>query len=110
MSDHLFLVMWCNEGLEYVTDLTAHEQRMVWAALKGEEAQGIPNLHHLILRAQFNPQRCYEIYTVSAVEGITTQDIKDMFEDSPQAAADLIRERGRKLYSDRATKKRQVIE
>jgi hypothetical protein len=33
--------------------------------------------------------------------GITDQDIRAMFEENPQAMADLIRERGHKIYSDR---------
>jgi hypothetical protein len=32
-----------------------------------------------------------------------------MFEDTPQTAADLIRGRGEKLYSDRVEKRTQVI-
>jgi hypothetical protein len=41
-------------------------------------------------------------------EGITKNDIVDMFNDSPQAMADLIRERGNKIYSDRIEKQRAI--
>jgi chromosome segregation and condensation protein ScpB len=56
---------------------------------------------HLELRARSNTQRHYEIYLVNATEGITADDIREMFERNPQTAADLIRERGHKYYSDR---------
>ena len=69
----------------------------------------LPSLHHLILRAKFNMQRAYEIYTVEATEGITADDIRDMFENSPQTAADTIRDRGNCLHSDRVTDDRVLI-
>ena len=100
--DHVFLVMWCSEGLEFIYDLTKHERKAIMASLKGEPQPSIPNLNHLVLRAKYNTQRHYEIYTVSATEGITEDDLKALFDESPQYAADLIRQRGHKIYSDRA--------
>jgi hypothetical protein len=38
---------------------------------------------------------------INATDGITADDIRDMFDRNPQTAADLIRERGYKYYSDR---------
>jgi len=60
------------------------------------------------LRARANSQRHYEVYSVHVDEGITKNDIVDMFNDSPQAMADLIRERGNKIYSDRIEKQRAI--
>jgi hypothetical protein len=108
--NHNFLVMWCNEGLECVVDLTEDEKNRTWSALKGKPpVSQLPSLHHLILRAKFNMQRAYEIYTVEATEGITADDIRDMFENSPQTAADTIRERGHCLHSDRVKDDRVLI-
>lgn len=107
--EHVFLVMWCNEGLEYIADLTEHERRVIWNTLKGQEDNSLPNLNALVLRAMYNTHRHYEIYTVSAAEGITEADLKELFEADPQYAADLIRERGRRLYSDRANPNRTKI-
>ncbi len=108
--NHNFLVMWCNEGLECVVDLTEDEQQRAWSALKGKPpVSQLPSLHHLILRARYNQQRHYEIYTVEATEGISADDIRDMFENSPQTAADTIRERGNCLHSDRVTDDRVLI-
>jgi hypothetical protein len=64
-----------------------------------------PNLNSIVnsimLRARYNSQRHYEIYTVTMDDSISEQDVRDMFENSPQGMADLIRERGHKMYSDR---------
>ena len=105
---HQFVVMWCNEGLEYVGDVTADQGKKAWAKLKGEEYRGMPNLMHMRLRAQFNSQRHYEIYFIGADDGITEDDIRNMFTASPQTAADTIRDRGECFYSDRV-KERSVI-
>jgi hypothetical protein len=108
-SDRTFIVMWCSEGLECVVDITSIERKNSWAILKGEPTTALPNLNAMVLRARYNSQRSYEIYLVTAVPEITEQDIAEMFENSPQEAADLIRERGRQIYSDRANKSKVVI-
>jgi hypothetical protein len=103
--NHVFLVSWCNQGLEYVVDVTADQQRRVWSQLSEGEAceSAIPSLNTLILRARYNPQRHYEIYSVEAVEGITEDDIRSMFKNNPQTSAEIIRDRGHCIYSDRAS-------
>jgi len=103
-KEHQFLVMWDCNGLEYLVDITADNQRVVWEKLQGKETprHAYANPQHLVLRARYNPQRHYEIYTFNAVEGITEDDIRDMFEHSPQTAADTIRKVGHCMHSDRA--------
>ena len=109
-QNHCFLVMWCCEGLEYVGDITLDQQASTWAALQNREHRSaIPNLMHLELRARYNSQRFYEIYLVEATAGITEQDIRDLFEADPQAAADLIRSRGTHIFGQSAGQQRQVI-
>lgn len=99
---HQFVVMWDNQGLEFVGNWTEYSQDKMWSELQDKKpTKTFVNLMHLQLRARYNSQRHYEIYIVNAVEGITEEDIKDMFRNDPQAAADLIRERGYKFYSDR---------
>ena len=64
----------------------------------------------MTLRARANTQRHYEIYSIQTVEDIDKSTLERLFEDDPQAAAELIRDRGTKLYSDRIAKRTQVIE
>jgi hypothetical protein len=99
---HQFVVMWDNRGLEFVGDYTDYAQDRMWSTLQGKKSEKtFVNLMHLQLRARSNPQRHYEIYLVNATEGITADDIRKMFENNPQTAADIIRERGHRYYSDR---------
>jgi hypothetical protein len=37
-------------------------------------------------------------------DSISKADLVDFFKETPQAAADLVRSRGQKIYSDRKTK------
>ena len=100
---NLFLVSWDCQGLEAVINLTDYEKEATWATLKDEDT--LTNLgsmvRHLMLRAQANPQRHYEIYTMTVAEGIADEDIRSMFDSDPQGSADLIRDRGNQIYSDR---------
>lgn len=109
--NHQFIVMWDCNGLEVCCDVTAAQQRAVWEQLRGElpGESGIPSMGHLMLRARYNPQRHYEIYIVDAVEGITADDIREMFEQSPQTAADTIRRLGTVFYSDRVKEKSVIV-
>ena len=111
-TENNFLVSWCCEGLETVVPVTEIEKENLFTLIKGDKALKDVNhiLNMMILRAKFNPQRFYEIYAVSGVDGISESDIREMFNNSPQTAADIIREKGVKVYSDRQTKNRNVIE
>ena len=109
--NHQFLIMWDCLGLEFVIDITEDEQRRVWQRLRGEPVSetAVPNIEHLKLRARFNSQRHYEIYVVEATDGITADDIRDMFEANPQTAADTVRDRGHCIHSDRARTKPAIV-
>lgn len=110
METSTFVVVWDNTGLEYVGNITEDEQRRVWGTLKGKPVgTALPNLNHMILRARYNPQRHYEIYQVQATDGITADDIRNMFEASPQTAADTIRRLGHCYYSGRADTSKILI-
>jgi hypothetical protein len=107
--NHQFIVMWCCEGLECVADVTKLEQQNMWNTLKGNNMPKFDvNLRHLLLRARANSQRFYEIYSVTAQDGITAEDIEEMFSNDPQTAADTIRRLGYKIYSDRQTKEKVI--
>lgn len=98
-----FLVMWCNEGLETLINLTHGEQENIVAALRGEKLAWRNPIQHMILRAKFNQQRHYEIYVFESE--IPEQDIFYFFENEPQTIVNAIREVGTQIYSDRKTTK-----
>ena len=114
-----FIAMWDNMGLECIFDVDAemaqrdaYNKNKVWKILKGEKVDeqyrsSIP-LKTLILRARANSQRHYEIYEFTT-DGIDMDDLKSMFEDSPQFLVNHIRKNGRKIYSDRFEIKSVII-
>lgn len=102
-----FLVMWCNEGLETLINITKNERENIISVLKDEPIQHTNPIQYMILRARFNPQRHYEIYVFDSV--IDEEDIRSMFESSPQVIVNAIREIGHQLYSDRETKRSVIV-
>ena len=92
--------MWCNEGLESVIDITEEQKKSMWAELRGRKYTPGFSLDMLKLRAQFNSQRHYEIYTFDSGDHGLTQ-VRRMFETTPQAMVDFVRAHGTKIYSDR---------
>lgn len=115
MTTNAYLVYWCNEGLESVVPISHYESIDVentFRLLNNEIPVRNPIysiIQMMILRGQFNTQRHYELYAVDCDQTIDKQDIEQMFEDDPQSAADLIRSRGVKVFSDRAVKNRVKI-
>jgi hypothetical protein len=106
---HTYLLSWDCTGLEAVVNISDIEKEEMWATLK--ETKENPNkgrtntvggiVNMIVLRARFNSQRHYEIYCIDTEDHITAEDFRTMFDKDPQHTADLIRERGRKLSSDR---------
>ena len=120
-----FIISWDMTGLEAVIDVTQdlaagelRDQEVLFDILKDPEANHgnepwrkiSSTIQAMTLRARFNTQRRYEIYSIQTVEDIDRATLERLFEDDPQAAAELIRDRGTKLYSDRIAKRTQVIE
>lgn len=103
-----FAIMWDCYGLEAV-EKCPDGQDVTYAILAEKPMPKFPAIMHWRLRAQFNPQRNYEIWIIDAVEGITVEDIQEMFTASPQVSADTIRRIGHCFYSNRATEEKVVI-
>ena len=123
-KQNLFIVSWDNTGLEACVDITedrdrseTFEQDKLFDIIRNPDT--VPRNEHLrrvnqmvstmMMRARYNPQRHYEIYTVTTTKDVTAENLRDLFESSPQTAADMIRERGNQLYSDRENQRQIVI-
>jgi len=115
MTTNAYLVYWCDEGLESVVPISQYEPidaENTFRILNDEEPVRNPLnsiIQMMMLRGRINGQRHYELYAIDCEASITKEDLEQMFEDDSQAAADLIRNRGHKMFSDRAVKKRVVI-
>jgi hypothetical protein len=115
LTTNAYLVYWCSEGLESIVPITQYEQIDVentFRVLNDEEPVRNPMygiIQMMTLRGRLNTQRNYELYAIDCSEGITEEDIRSMFDNNPQTAADLIRSKGLKLYGDPAGKNRVKI-
>jgi hypothetical protein len=112
-----YVAMWDMTGLECLINVTKiqkeHEQwekENIWRFLKEQNKTVKPAnvpLDMMIMRARYNSQRHYEIYTFDSE--LSEKDIRETFESDPQVIVDAIRNVGHELYSDRVVKKTQVI-
>ena len=111
MSDHKTLIVtWDMTGLESVIDANELDSEDTFNRLQEIKSNRLGHtLFMLTTRARMNTQRHYEIYSINVDYDITPNDIKTMFEENPQGSAELIRERGFRIYSDRLNEKVQVI-
>jgi hypothetical protein len=104
-----FCVMWDCHGLEAVGEIIDPALK-TWAVLANKPVPREDfNIQHWQLRSRYNTQRCYEIYAIGVDGTITQEDIAEMFRTDPQYAADLIRARGEKIYSDRRNQKDAIV-
>lgn len=121
---NVFVLSWDCEGLESVIPISEIEAKneelekdRVIQILgdpdgrdPGFQGENVPAIiHRLMLRAQFNTQRHYEIYSVCVDASIDAEQLRDMFEVNPQTAADLIRKRGNKIYCNRRHKAPVIV-
>lgn len=107
MTTNAYLFMWSCRGIEAIVPITKYEDQSkldMWNILKGEPTGKNPLddlLSAITIRARFNTERSYEIYAMDCDESITEHNLWDWWDNSPQAAADLTRERGVCVFSDR---------
>jgi len=105
-----FILSWDMLGLESCIDVDEVECNRTFAILsntddttvshKSDSVQNI--LRNLTMRARFNTQRHYEIYSITVDANVTKDELVSQFDTMPQEMADLVRQRGSKIYSDRS--------
>ena len=123
-----WLLSWCSEGLESAINVDEYESRNIeqskqamWDTLSAADPEHVKKtvtaaeefnhiMNRILLRARVNSHRHYEVYVVGFPGGTTEEDIRNMFEgDGAQYIVDLIREKGTKYFSNRATQKARIV-
>jgi hypothetical protein len=110
MITNAFLFMWNKYGIESIVPITQYEEQAkqdMWKVLKEEPVAKNPIddiIGKMTMRARFNPEQHYEVYAMDCEEGITKEDLYHFWDTCPQQAADLTREKGVCLFSNRTTK------
>lgn len=115
MTTNAFIFAWDQKGIESIVPITQYEhwdkQNLIrMLSEKSKEKNPLDNIvRNLILRAKFNQQRHYEIYAVDCHPDLDETFWKEQWQLYPQETADLIRDRGHKIYSDRENRSEIVI-
>ena len=105
----VFIAMWCCDGFEVIADLTRWEKQTLLDNIAGKKpAQPPVNLFALTMRAQYNPQRNYEIWTFNTTEDLDEDALWSYADTNPQALADMIRDKGKCHYRP-ATKEAKIL-
>jgi hypothetical protein len=106
-TKNAFIFSWDQLGIESIIPITQyefHEHENTIRLLRDQKRINNPLngiVRSLLLRAQFNPQRHYEIYAIDCDLSMDEAFWREQWDEYPQATAELIRERGHKLFSDR---------
>lgn len=115
MTTNAYIFAWDQTGIDSIVPITQYEdwdKRNTWNVLADQPVERNPLnsiIQSLLLRARVNSQRHYEIYSVDCAFGIDEAEWRTIWEENPQGTADLIRERGQKIYSDREDGQSRVI-
>jgi len=114
-TKNAFIFSWDQLGIESIVPITQYEHHDKQNLIRIlSEKPKIKNpldviVRSLILRATVNGQRHYEIYAIDCTEEMDEKFWREQWEEYPQATAELIRERGHKLYSNRVETHRVKI-
>jgi len=115
MTTNAFIFSWDCEGIEAIIPISEYEHIDMENTLRILKEQQIKInpidgiIQRLIFRAKFNPQRHYEIYAIDCDNDMDAKFWREQWTEFPQETAELIRERGHKLYSDRKIKKDIIV-
>lgn len=100
----IWLAYWCNDGLECIVNVSEFIARskaeLVEKLKTGEEPDRSANreinslIGGMMMRARFNSQRHYELYTFTSTSGMSKENIEEWFEAAPQEAVNWIRKNG----------------
>ena len=100
-KSRIYICMWDENGFEVIKDCTSWERDTFLNTIAGKDLTPAPvNLQAMTMRARFNPQRSYEIYTFNTVEEFDEESLWEIAEETPQPLVDWIRKNGKRLYGN----------
>lgn len=108
-----WIVLFDNEGVDTLIPWSDIEEDRIMTKLSGGELTS-QNPQHIIsrtmMRAQLNPQRNPEVWAYNTAGDMDVDEMRQLWIDSPQYMADLIRTKGDQLFGAKpGTKKVPVI-
>lgn len=115
MTTNAYIFAWDEFGIESIVPITEYEhwdKQQLMEMLRDKPRRRNPLdliVRNLILRAQVNAQRHYEIYAIDCAKEMDEKFWRRSWAEDPQGMADIIRERGHKLFSARRTQQPVII-
>ena len=112
-----YIVSWDCNGVEFFEEITEHHpdnwaKNHLFDSIKQVKKVQKPlsfSTQALLLRAQANMQRHYEIYVFTSDEGVGPEDIQDWFTRDPQGFADWVRKYHTQKICDYRAQNKAVI-
>lgn len=115
MTTNAFIFSWDCNGVEAIVPISQYEgwdAENTFRILVDQRTEPNPLdsiVRNLVLRARYNSQRHYEIYAIDCSADMDEEFWREQWATEPQVTAELIRERGQQIYSDRATSKPVIV-
>lgn len=115
MTTNAFIFSWDSLGVEAIIPITQYEIMdkinliNILSEKKTVENPVGTMIYNLKMRARLNSHRNYEIYAIDCSPELDEEFWRSKWKAEPQFCADLIREKGLEIYSDRATKDRVIF-
>lgn len=115
MTTNAFIFSWDQHGIESIVPITGYEhwdKQNLIKILSDKPTQRNPLdviVRNLIIRAQINSHRHYEIYAIDCSSELDEEFWWKQWKEEPQFTAELIRDRGHKLHSSRKTSKQEIL-
>ena len=114
-----YLVMWDEQGIECLQDVTEHHpdnraRAHLFNTIKTSRAAEASTIGHQVsmmrMRAQFNTQRHYEIYMFTSEDTVELDDITQWHTADLQGFVDWVRiNHAGCLWNNRATRKPAIV-
>ncbi len=109
-----WVVLFDSEGLDSLVPWDDLTEELVMAKLSGTATVGMQRpvnvISRIMMRAQLNPQRSPEVWSYSTADDMDVNEMQQLWINTPQGMADLIRSKGNQLFGSKpGTKKSPVI-
>lgn len=104
-----WIVLFDSSGLDMLVpcDEIRTKEMLEWLGGKPHESELQRHAMIAKMRAMVNPQRFPEVWVYDCEEDYSLEDMRDLWEVSPQRMADLVRKKGSCLY--KTPRERSVI-
>jgi hypothetical protein len=107
-----WVVLFDNEGLDTLIPWSELQEETVMSVLSGKPRVG-PNPQHVVsntlMRARLNTHRNTEVWAYNTSNDIDVDEMRHVWDESPQYMADLVRAKGENLFGKKSSKPPKIV-